>query len=69
MSSRIMRAKAYHTELDIQRGLLIGVSHKRIDFTTYVFNVGWTDPTVVLSLAWIIHEVSSQKRKDALKGR
>ena len=44
------RTKAYHTNLDIQRGLLIGVSHKQMDFTTYIFNAGWTDPTVVLAL-------------------
>jgi hypothetical protein len=44
------RTKAYHTSLDIQRGLLIGVSHKQMDFTTYIFNAGWTAPTVVLSL-------------------
>lgn len=41
---------AYKTPLDIQRGILVGVSHKKIDFTTYVFNLGWTDPTVVLGL-------------------
>lgn len=46
------RTKAYHTELDIQRGILLGFSRKRVDFTTYVFNVGWTDPTVVLSLGF-----------------
>ena len=46
------RTKAYHTNLDIQRGLLIGFSHKRVDFTTYIFNAGWTDPTVVLSLGF-----------------
>jgi hypothetical protein len=46
------RTKAYHTDLDIQRGLLIDFSHKRIDFTTYIFNAGWTDPTVVLSLGF-----------------
>lgn len=46
------RTKAYHTNLDIQRGLLIGFSHKKMDFTTYVFNAGWTDPTVVLSLGF-----------------
>lgn len=46
------RTKAYHTDLDIQRGLLIGVSHKGVDFTTYIFNAGWTDPTVVLSLGF-----------------
>jgi hypothetical protein len=42
------RTKAYHTSLDTQRGFLFGVSHKKIEFTTYVFNAGWADPTVVL---------------------
>jgi hypothetical protein len=46
------RTKAYHTSLDIQRGLLVGFSHKKLDFTTYVFNAGWTDPTIVLSLGF-----------------
>jgi hypothetical protein len=46
------RTKAYQTDLDIQRGLLIDFSHKRVDFTTYIFNFGWTDPTVVLSLGY-----------------
>ena len=46
------RTKAYHTNLDIQRGMLLGFSIKRVDFTTYIFNAGWTDPTVVLSLGF-----------------
>jgi len=46
------RTKAYHTDLDIQRGLFVGFSNKRMDFTTYVFNAGWTDPTVTLSLGF-----------------
>jgi hypothetical protein len=46
------RTKAYHTNLDIQRGVLLGFSIKRIVFTTYIFNAGWTDPTVVLSLGF-----------------
>jgi len=46
------RTKAYHTDLEIQRGLLIGFSHNRIDFTTYILNAGWTDPTVILSLGF-----------------
>jgi hypothetical protein len=46
------RTKAYNTNLDIQRGVLIGLSHKRVDFTTYIFNAGWTTPTVVLSLGF-----------------
>jgi hypothetical protein len=45
------RTRAYHTVLNVQRGLLLGFSHNRFDFTTYVFNAGWTDPTVVFSLA------------------
>jgi hypothetical protein len=45
------RTKAYHTSLDTQRGFLAGISHKKLDFTTYVFNAGWTTPTVVLEVA------------------
>jgi len=32
--------------------MLLGFSIKRADFTTYIFNAGWTDPTVVLSLGF-----------------
>jgi len=46
------RTKAYHTDLDIQRGVLAGFSYKKTNFTTYIFNAGWTDPTVVLSLGF-----------------
>ena len=46
------RTKAYQSSLDIQRGFLAGVIYRRIDFTTYVFNLGWTDPTVVLALGF-----------------
>ena len=42
--------KAFQTILDVQRGFLVGVSHKKVEFTTYVFNAGWTDPTVVLEV-------------------
>jgi hypothetical protein len=44
------RTKAYHSSLDTQRGFLVGLSHKKIDFTTYVFNAGWTQPTVILEV-------------------
>jgi len=46
------RTRAYHTSLDIQRGVSVGFSYQRMDFTTYVFNAGWTDPTVVLALSF-----------------
>lgn len=42
--------QAFQTSLDVQRGFLVGVSHKQVEFTTYIFNAGWTDPTVVLEL-------------------
>jgi hypothetical protein len=44
------RTRAYKTDLDIQRGFLIGFSWKKIDFTAYVLNAGWTDPTVILAV-------------------
>jgi len=47
------RTRAYHTDLDVQRGFSVGMTHKKMDFTTYIFNAGWTDPTVVLALSFI----------------
>jgi len=44
------KTKAYHTSLNIQRGLLVGFSHKKWEFTTYIFNAGWTDPTLVFEV-------------------
>jgi len=46
------RTRAYHTNLDVQRGFSVGLAHKKMDFTTYIFNAGWTDPTVVLALGF-----------------
>ncbi len=46
------RTKAFQTKLDTQRGFLVGFSHKHAEFTTYVFNPGWTDATAVLELGW-----------------
>jgi hypothetical protein len=46
------RTKAYHTGLDTQRGVFAGISHKKVSFTTYIFNAGWTDPTVVVELVY-----------------
>ena len=42
--------KAFHTSLDVQRGFLVGFSHKKVEFTTYIFNAGFTDPTVVIEV-------------------
>jgi len=46
------RTRAYQTPLDVQRGFFAGFTYKRVDFTTYVFNAGWTDPTVVLAMGF-----------------
>ena len=45
----MQRTQAYRTEVDIQRGVLAGFSYRMVDFTAYVFNLGWDSPTVVLS--------------------
>ena len=42
--------KAFRTSVAVQRGLLVGVSHKKWEFTTYVFNPGVTEPTVALEV-------------------
>lgn len=46
------RTRAYQTPLDVQRGFSAGFAYKRADFTTYIFNAGWTDPTVILALTF-----------------
>jgi hypothetical protein len=46
------RSKAFQTRLDTQRGFLVGVSHRKVEFTSYVFNAGWADPTVVLEVGY-----------------
>jgi len=48
----IQRTRAYKSDLDVQRGFLVGVTYKRADLAVYVFNLGWTDPTVVLATAF-----------------
>jgi hypothetical protein len=40
--------KAYHTSVDVQRGFFVGFNHKQWEVTTYVFNPGIADPTLVL---------------------
>lgn len=46
------RTKVYETDRDIQRGLLVGFSFKRVDFTTYVLNPDESEPTVVLAVSF-----------------
>ena len=44
------RTRVYQTNVDIQRGLLVGFSYKKMDFTTYVFNLDQARPTFVLAI-------------------
>jgi hypothetical protein len=46
------RTRTYQTSLDTQRGFLVGVAHKNVEVTSYIFNVGRTDPSVVLELGF-----------------
>jgi hypothetical protein len=48
----VQRTRAYSTALDIQRGLLLQVTHKEVTFSTQIFNLGETDPVVVLALGY-----------------
>ena len=43
------RTRAYQTDRDIQRGFLVGLSYKKVSFTTYVFNPDESRPTLVLA--------------------
>ena len=45
------RTRAYQSAVDIQRGLLVGFSHKQVDFTTYVFNLDQGKPTWVFAIS------------------
>jgi hypothetical protein len=38
----------YQTAINIQRGFLVGLSRKKLEFTTYVFSPGTASTTVVL---------------------
>lgn len=43
--------KAFQTGLEVQRGFLVGFSHKKVEFTTYVFDPEQS-PTVVLEVGF-----------------
>jgi len=48
----VQRTRTYHTSLDIQRGLLVQFTRKKIAFTTQAFNIGETDPVLVFALGY-----------------
>ena len=45
------RTRAYRADRDVQRGLLVGTSIRKLDLTAYVFNPDDRKPIVVLAFA------------------
>lgn len=45
------RTRLYESDVDIHPGFLLGFSWKQFEFTGYVFDVGFDDPTFVLGVA------------------
>jgi hypothetical protein len=43
------RTRAYETDLDVQRGLLLGLSFEHLDLTAHLFNLDESEPTFVFS--------------------
>ena len=46
----MQRTQVYESELDVQRGILVGLSYKRLEVTGYVFNLAVQRPTYALSV-------------------
>jgi hypothetical protein len=44
------RSKTFATKVDVQRGFFVGFMHKKVEFTTYVFDPGTSSTTVVLEV-------------------
>lgn len=44
------RTRTSESGLDIDRGFLVGVSWRDLEFTTCIFNLGWQQPMVVLGV-------------------
>jgi hypothetical protein len=45
------RTRLYQTDLDIQRGLLVGGSYKNFELTGYVYNLGFDNVFVLIGLS------------------
>jgi hypothetical protein len=46
------RTRTFDSPLDIQRGLLLMREQGKLTFGMYLFNIGWTDPTVAFTLSY-----------------
>jgi hypothetical protein len=48
----VQRTRAYQTDRDVQRGLIVGYSYRRADFTACVFNPDEDKPTFAFSVGF-----------------
>ena len=47
----VQRTRAYESELEIQRGFLVGLDFKHFGIAGYIFNPDESEPTYVFSIA------------------
>lgn len=45
------RTRLYQTDLEIQRGIILGGGYKNWELTGYLYNIGFDDPFVLLTLS------------------
>jgi hypothetical protein len=45
------RTRVYKTNLDLQRGLILGLGHKQFELTTYLYNIGFDRAFTVVTLS------------------
>jgi len=45
------RTRLYQTDLEIQRGIIVGAGFKNIELTTYSYNIGFDDPFFIITLS------------------
>lgn len=46
------RTRAYQSELDVQRGFMVGFTYRALDLAAYVFNPDEDEPTVVVAVSF-----------------
>ncbi|MBL7940086.1 MAG: hypothetical protein JNL43_12060 [Flavobacteriales bacterium] len=54
------RTRTFESPLDLQRGLLLMREQGAFTFGMYLFNIGWTDPTVAFTLSYGIESPRSR---------
>ena len=47
----VQRTRAYHSDLAVQYGLLIGAGHKQWELNTYLYNLGTVDTFIMVAVS------------------